>query len=128
MANDMAIKARIKTRSQIIREAGFEPKEVFEEFAEEEQLMRELGIETEAETQPDDPDDSPDGDEDGDEDTEGNLKKSESKLAASLELRNKIRAQYAAGWSHRQLAAKYGVGKTPIASLVNGHTFKTDDT
>ena len=126
MANDMAVKARTKTRSQIIREAGFEPKEVFEELAKEEEMLRDLGLSTGAETEPDDPDDSTDGDEDGDEDDEGNLK--ESKLAASLELRNKIRAEHAAGASHRQLAAKYGVGKTPIASLLNGHTFKTDDT
>ena len=127
-ANDMAVKLRVKTRSDIIRESGHDPDEVFKEAQEEEDKLRDLGLLGGM----DDPDDMNDGDGDEDdpkdeseEDAEGNLKKSESKLA-EREVRDRIRADHFSGMSHRQLARKYGVGKTPIAELVNGRSYKHD--
>lgn len=43
-ANEQAIASRLKSRSQIIRESGRDPAEVWEEIAEEEAMLRELGI------------------------------------------------------------------------------------
>ncbi len=43
-ANQMLINERLTTRSNVIRDMGLDPKEVWEKLAEEEQLLEELGI------------------------------------------------------------------------------------
>ena len=130
VANDLAVKLGIKTRSEIIRESGREPKEVFQELADEQKQMRDLGLSVSDETEPDDPDDDPDdGDEDPDdnsgEDANGNNAKSASVLS-SREVRDAIRAEHAAGASYSELARSYGVGRTPLTKVLTGMTFKRD--
>lgn len=65
-ANDLAIRNKTKTRSQIIREQGGDPTETFREFEREEKLMKSFGIAPEQPTKEkvkDDDDENPESDE-----------------------------------------------------------------
>ena len=134
-ANNMAIKDRTTTRSQIIREQGREPSEVFAEAAEEEEDLRELGLATMLDDPPDDePANGDDADEndgetnDGDEDAEGNLKKNAARpLANNPALRDAIRQARARGASLRQLEKTFRVGHSTIGTMLSGHLHKQDN-
>ena len=126
-ANESAIKNRLKSRSEIIREQGGDPVDVFEELAGEEELLKELGLQSAAPDPADMPDKGDgDGDEDPDdnsgEDAEGNNKG--TKKLTTPEIREQIRAERAAGASYSELARKHGVGRTTVTKMLLGLTWK----
>lgn len=129
IADETDINNFLKSRSHVIRERGQEPAEVFAEIADEDELLRELGLERinkPAAT-------NDDKEEDGmpDEDEEGNLKDDGTKTArplASRATRDSIRAERSAGASYRALAERYGASKTAIEYMLAGRTYKRDNT
>ena len=95
------------------------------EAKEDDDKLREYGLRVGTE-EPGDPADGDEGDpDDGDEDAEGNNKTDDAKLA-SLDLRNQIRSERAAGATYNSLARKYGVGRTSVTQMLEGKTYKRD--
>ena len=119
-ANETNIKLRIKSRSQIIREAGHEPDEVFKDIAEENEKLRELGLDSMADGEP-----TPDDDMDDPDDADAKEEDRASPLADRA-TRDQIRAEHAAGSSFSALERKYGVTRTPLTKMIRGETYKMD--
>ena len=120
-ANDMNIKLNLKSRSQIIRESGNEPEEVFKELAEENERLEALGLMSM-------PDDGG-GDSDMGDPDEADAKENGNKTASPLAdraTRDRIRAEHEAGASYTELAQRYNITRTPITEMLQGRTYKED--
>ena len=119
-ANETNIKLRLKSRSQIIREDGHDPDEVFRDIAEENEKLRELGLDSMADGEP-----TPDDDMDDPDDADAKEEDRASPLADRA-TRDQIRAEHASGVNFSSLERKYGVKRTPLRRMILGETYKLD--